>query len=514
MIRQPYIKFLFIFLFCFIKTNFPQISIIDTTDFSQTYIHKITVEDNNLSDSLIYENNFSQLEGTLFSSENIKSAIQNLLTNFENNGYPFAVIKIESVFFDPDTTKKNVDINISVDKGELQKINRVVIEGNTKTNNNVIINELRIEKNEIYSQEKINKIPILLNRLNFFEPVKPAQYFVDSENKGVLRINVKEKNTNSFDGIIGYVPAQSSNEKGYFTGFVNIILRNLFGTGRAAAIKWQQESSQTQELNLKYLEPWIFNYPFNLTLDFYQRKQDTTYVKRTFGGNLEYLATENISASLILESEYIIPSLNAGNSVNVLNSTSLNTGLQVKVDYRDDIYSPTRGIYFGSIYKFRQKKIKGDENTASENINYHNYELDLGGYHSFFKGQVLSLEIHAKEIVGDYFDISDYYQFGGTNSVRGYRENSFLGNRIIWSNLEYRFLLAQRSYLFAFWDSGYYLQTNILNDSMPRQEKYINGYGLGISLETGLGIMKVSYAIPQGSSFFDGFIHFGLVNDF
>lgn len=514
MIRRPYIKIFFIFLLCFIKSNYPQISDNDSTNFSQTYINKISICEKDSSDSLIYENYFSHLEGTLFSSDNINASIQNLLTNFENNGFPFAVVKIESIFFDRDKTTKNLDINISVDKGELQKINRVVIVGNTKTNDNVLINELRIENGEIYSQEKIDRIPILLNRLNFFEPVKPAQYFVDSDKKGVLRINVKEKNTNSFDGIIGYVPAQSNNEKGYFTGFVNIVLRNLFGTGRAAAIKWQQENSQTQELNLKYLEPWILNYPFNLNLDFYQRKQDTTYVKRTIGGSLKYLATENISASLLLESEFIIPSLNAGNSVNVQNSTSLNTGLHVEVDYRDDIYSPTRGVYFGSTYKFRQKKIKGDEITPSENINYHNYELDLGGYHSFFKKQVLSLEIHAKEIVGDYFDLSDYYQFGGTNSVRGYRENSFLGNRILWSNLEYRFLLAQRSYLFAFWDSGYFLQTNIFDNSIPRQEKYLNGYGLGISLETGLGIMKVSYAIPQGASLFDGFIHFGLVNDF
>lgn len=140
--------------------------------------------------------------------------------------------------------------------------------------------------------------------------------------------------------------------------------------------------------------------------------------------------------------------------------------------------------------------------------------MEFGGYLSFFKSQVLSLEIDAKEIIGDYFNVSDYFQFGGTNSVRGYRENTFLGNRVIWSNLEYRFLLAQRSFLFTFWDSGYYLQTNKLAENNIRMEKYINGFGLGLSLETGLGIMKVSYAVAQGTSLFDGFIHFGLFNDF
>lgn len=69
------------------------------------------------------------------------------------------------------------------------------------------------------------------------------------------------------------------------------------------------------------------------------------------------------------------------------------------------------------------KKINSLANSElNGNINYHNYELEFGGYYSFFKSQVLSLEIDAKEIIGDYFDASDYFQFGGTNSLRGYRK--------------------------------------------------------------------------------------------
>lgn len=476
-------------------------------------IKQISIIDSVELDSTLYEKYFQRLIGGQFNSELIESAISNVLEYYENNGFPFANIKINSILINEDSTKnKFAKIFLDVNKGELQKLNKVEIEGNTKTDNSVIVNEIRITNDEIYSQEKIDKIPIVLNKLNFFEAVETPKYYVDNENKGVLKISIKEKNTNSFDGIIGYIPSQSENEKGYLTGFVNIILRNLFGTGRGTSIKWQQETSATQELSLKYLEPWLFNFPFNLSLEFFQRKQDSSYVKRLFGGNLEFLATENISAAFILENEIIIPTISTVSVNNIPKSNSVNTGLKLKVDYRDDIFAPTKGILFGSVYKFQQKKITSNE--VAENVNYHNYELEFGGYLSFFKSQVLSLEIDAKEIIGDYFNVSDYFQFGGTNSVRGYRENTFLGNRVIWSNLEYRFLLAQRSYLFTFWDSGYYLQTNKLAENNIRMEKYINGFGLGLSLETGLGIMKVSYAVAQGTSLFDGFIHFGLFNDF
>ena len=97
-------------------------------------------------------------------------------------------------------------------------------------------------------------------------------------------IEVKEKNTNNFDGIIGYIPPGKNENTGYITGLVNISLRNLFGTGRAAAIKWNKYNRDSQELDLKYLEPWLLSYPLNINLELYQRVQDTTYVQRKLEG--------------------------------------------------------------------------------------------------------------------------------------------------------------------------------------------------------------------------------------
>ena len=86
---------------------------------------------------------------------------------------------------------------------------------------------------------------------------------------------------------------------------------------------------------------------------------------------------------------------------------------------------------------------------------------------------------------------------------------SYKLKRIAWSNLEYRFLLARRSYLFTFLDAGYYF-----NAAVDTKEDYRLGFGFGLSFETGLGVLGVSFALGKGDTFSQCKIHFGIINEF
>lgn len=487
------------------------------TEGEQSRIRNINVDSLNASDSIMIHSQFEFLVGEVFIEEEVERKIDRILIDYENSGYPFVRIIIKSIIFINDEEGNNfVDLYLKLEKDKLRKIDKVEIKGNKKTNENVIINNAHLRKGEPYSQERLEQIPVLLRKLNFFKSISKPTYYINSKDEGILQLKVEEKNTNSFDGILGYVPSTTEGESGYFTGFVNIGLRNLFGTGRGFSIKWHQENSLSQELELKYLEPWIFNQPFNLNVQFFQRKQDSSYVRRIIGGDIEFLATENISASFIFESESIIPTISVS-SVIFPKSSSINTGLELKLDYRDDIYSPKSGSYFATKYKYRAKSIdnfENNDNMSSTKVNFNYYELDFGFYYQVFPSQVLALGLHAKAIDSDNFDLTDLFQFGGTNTLRGFRENQFIGNKILWSNLEYRFLLSESSYLFTFFDAGYYLIDENISQNISKQSDYKNGYGLGISLETALGIMRVSYAFAEGGSISNGLIHFGILNDF
>lgn len=484
-----------------------------------TYLRKIRFINANKSDSTEIIPIFSYMEGRVFEETSLVENISSALTYYENNGSPFSKIIISSLKFSDDTTedKYYVDLTLTIDKGKKSTIDKIEIDGNTKTKDNVIIREMRLSPGEEFSQKIIKEIPSRLNRLGFFEPVAVPDYYIDAQNEGVLVVRVKDKQTNNFDGIIGYVPGNNK-VSGYLTGLVNISLSNIFGTGRAAAIRWQKLDQSSQVLELKYLEPWILGLPVNINAGLLQRKQDSTYIQRDLNIGLEYLANENLSAAVTLSTESVIPSDADTLSLTVYNSSSITTGLDLKYDTRDDPYSPTRGILFINSYSFSRKTINGPEKFINSNtktkIDLQRIEVEFKTYYKLFQRQIIALALNGKELLGSFLEVSDLYRLGGANTLRGYAQDQFLGSRIFWSNLEYRFLLTQRSFGFLFMDTGYFFRPEDLVHNIPKTEGFRIGYGLGINLETNLGVISVSFALGQGDTFSNGKINFGIVNQF
>lgn len=460
------------------------------------------------------------LKGEIFNRYEIETSISSLLTDFENRGFPFAAVKIQSVHFYDDSVSGDhyADIYIVLEEGRKSRIDKIEVSGNTSTKDYVVTRELRIDSGEEYSQQKIENLPRRLNKLRYFEPVPVPQFYIDSQNNGVLLVNVKERNTNNFDGIIGYIPPAKDNESGYVTGLVNVTLRNIFGTGRAAAVRWQKITRESQELELKYLEPWLFGYPFNLNADLFQRIQDTTYVQRRLGGALEFLATEDISASAFISTEEIIPTERTIPVFTVYNSSSLTTGLALRIDFRNDPIASTSGFLFETSYSFTNKEINGPAEyitpETETDINLQRVTIGFGAFYEIFVRNVIAVSVNGKELTGPFFEQSDLWRFGGTRTVRGYREEQFLASRIAWANLEYRLMLTQRSYAFLFFDAGYYFLDAVPEKGIAKLEDYIFGYGLGITFETAIGLLGVSFALAQGDSFSEGKIHFGIINEF
>ncbi|MCX7611498.1 MAG: BamA/TamA family outer membrane protein [Ignavibacterium sp.] len=485
-----------------------------------TIISSIEFLNADSTDKIFYEERFNSIIGSLLDKNSFENVIESLIKYYEDNGHPFAKVIVRSIQFSSDSihSERKADIKLSIEKGALCRIDLIEIRGNEITKDYVITRELRLKKGDLYSQKKIDDLPNKLNRLRFFEPVKNPSFYINQKNEGVLVIEVLEKQTNNFDGIIGYIPPAKNESKGYVTGLANISLRNLFGTGRSVALRWNKFGRNSQELELKYLEPWLLNLPFNISFNFYQRIQDTTYVQRKIESNFEYLASENISASLIVGSEVVIPTERVIPVFTVFNSSLITTGFSIKYDTRDDPYSPTKGVSFTNTYLYSKKNISGPERFLTlqvvRNVNLQRIISDLEFFTSIFNRQVLAVSFHLRELKGKSFESTDLFKLGGTNSLRGYREEQFIGNRIFWSNLEYRFLLTARTFVFSFFDIGYYLRLADSSKNIMKMESLLYGYGVGINLETAIGVLAVSFALGKEDSFSEGKIHFGIVNEF
>ncbi len=173
---------------------------------------------------------------------------------------------------------------------------------------------------------------------------------------------------------------------------------------------------------------------------------------------------------------------------------------------------------FINSFSYSRKTINGPQQfitTGLEtNIDLQRYEFEFRIFYKPFQRQVIALGLNGKELRGSFLEVSDLFRLGGTNTLRGYTEGQFLGSRIFWSNLEYRFLLSQRSFIFPFIDTGYFLRKGDLMHNIQKTEGFRIGYGLGINLETGIGVIGVSFALGKGDTFSTGKIHFGIVNEF
>jgi outer membrane protein insertion porin family len=472
--------------------------------------------------------------GSCLIQAKLETDLENLISRYENSGYPFVSVKVGKISY-ADTSSSQLIVQVDVDECPKVKIDRIEVEGNTDTKSDVVIRETRMRQGEVYNSERVKNIPRLLNRLKIFSSVnEPALYLIPDTSRKIQDINVqnnpfqslstKEENgiqsggllikvvegsTNTFDGVVGYLPG-SLGEKGYFTGLVDVGLRNLFGTGRKLSVKWMREDKLSQEIGIRYVEPWLFDYPISLSGSFYQRQQDTTYIKRTTELKSDFLISENFTLSGMFSQENIIPSSEIANQY-IQSSGTTSGGVEIHYDSRDDIYNPTSGVNYRSDYYIGRKKIY----SLKQNLTMQRVGLDVELFSEPFSRQVAAIGLHGRELRSDYIEISDLYRFGGTNTMRGYRENQFIGSIIVWTNLEYRFLMARHSFFFGFFDFGYYFHPAIAKANITSSyENAKYGYGIGMRIETGLGIIGVSFAFGKGDSFSQAKLHFGLINDF
>jgi outer membrane protein insertion porin family len=478
----------------------------------QAVIGRIEISGNKIikGDKILRE--IETRKGNFLDENKLNNDIIAILKLYESAGMPFTKISISAIDIYYENDNPLLELRIAVNEGTKIKIEEIRIKGTETTKNYLIEREINLGKDSSVTVEKIEDTKIRLERLNIFESVEmPKIYTLKSTGKNGLLIEVKEGNNNTFDGVIGYIPPATENESGYFTGLVNLSFRNIFGTGRRLDARWQQEVRSTQELELKYGEPYVLSLPINLYAGFLQRIQDSTYTKRKFEMKSDLLISTQITGSFIGGYDRIIPSTDSNSVKIVSDSRILYAGAELKYDSRDNIFNPSSGIVYRASYIYGNKKIFNQENA---NFSVQKYYSDIDLYYSFLKRQTTFLKLFWGEVLSSKLEESDYFRIGGNKNIRGYRNEQFLASRFAYENLEFRYSISRRSFLFTFFDAGYYFLDEDSLAKIPKQEGFLYGYGIGAQIETGIGIIGVSYALGKGDGILDGKIHFGLINNF
>ncbi len=417
------------------------------------------------------------------SKEKLEENINSILSFYENNGYPFAIITIDSIV----EIDSSLKIFISIDEGTIVYVENFLISESLRTKKEVIFRGIKYKKGEIYNQSKVEKIPKRLRKLEIFSNISDPKFLMTKDG-GVLQIDLIENNFTYVEGLLGF--SQNKKKENVLFGKLDFSHKNLFGTGRSFFFHFEKENNLTQEIAIKYIEPYIFQFPLHLETNLKQKIQDSIFTKNIFGIGIVSEINDEISLKIGLKkSEAILK--------NKFTNNILETEFNSKFDYRDDFLFPKNGFSFEIGGSFGKKK---ELNTSMKKVFF-----ELKNYIGKSEKEVFFSNIRGSEILSDSLDTSDLIYIGGASTMRGARENEFVCDKFLLLNLEYQIYFSNASYIFPFFDIIYFENKN--------ESEKIFSYGIGTQFQTPIGIFFTSLAFRKNLNFENGKIHFGIKNN-
>jgi len=470
-------------------------------------------------ESRLLQDRFNSKPGKLVDVPRLEQDLGDALNFYEKKSFPFIKFDVDGIQIDTTSaTNGRFNYRFKMIKGPQLIIKEIQIIGNEVTQKKVILREIRIKEGEFYNYYRVSRIQSRLMKLGYFYRVEPPQVFLATEQEGGLLLRVQEGNSSRFDGVVGYSPG-TGEEKGYFTGLIDISLGNLFGSGRSLMAHWQKRDRASQDLMFRYREPWIAGYPVHLGFGFQQLIQDSTYIQRDYGLDAELPLLDNFSVLGSIKNNSILPDSMGSYFLGIPKSKTVVLGIGLVYDSRDDLLNPQHGIYYSTSVESGQKSNLGPEEifqqySFDKKVSNKRYFIDMDLFLSTFRRQLISFSIHGRQMLSSekFIPLPDQFRLGGTKSLRGYREDQFRGSVVAWTNTEYRYILGSRSRAFVFCDVGYYFNET----AAGKNESLKIGYGFGVRLETALGIMGIDYGLAYGEKqgLMSGLLHVGVVNEF
>lgn len=471
-----------------------------------------------LSDSSIMRQHWQRELRGVYDETGWLTRLNNVLTGLAREGHPLALFALDSVTVREGSNEntRQALLHFKLAAGPVVRLDSIAVHGNKVTRPNVLLRELPIEPGDEFNLEKVESIPDRLLRLGFLKAVAPPQLRRTSAGRYLLDLTVTEGNSNFLNGVAGYNPG-SGEEKGFLTGLIDLKFGNLLGTGRLVNARWEKRSRATQELGLRYREPWVAGWPLHLAGGFQQLIQDTLYVERRWELTAEIPAGGRLTLIGQLQRATVSPDSLTAVQLGLPQSRVASVAAGLRYDSRDDLINPRSGVYYATSLETGRKRVA--ISAGRQSFSRKKLTIDFEWLLPVRWSQVLSLALHGRQVTSGepYLAITDQVRFGGATTVRGYREEQFRGSRVAWSNLEYRYLLSRQSRAFVFLDVGYYFREEPLAgeaQGLATREAVKRSYGLGARVDTPLGIVGLDYGLGQGDDLLNGKVHVSLVNSF
>ena len=195
---------------------------------------------------------------------------------YMDNGYLFFSATPVETYVNNDS----IDLEIRVHEGKQARINKVTVSGNTKTNDHVVIRELRTKPGQLFSRSDVIRSVRELANLKYFNAQNLKPDIKPNPANGTVDINYSVEETSAdqielsggwgYGRIIGTIGLS----------FNNFSLRNFFkgeawrpvpsGDGQKLSLRFQTYGAGYMSTGITFTEPWLGGKkPNALTVSYY-----------------------------------------------------------------------------------------------------------------------------------------------------------------------------------------------------------------------------------------------------
>lgn len=373
------------------------------------------VDTNSLQDKLTLS------QGDWYSSKEVERTTNKLIEALGAKGYAFVDVRPVPV---KNQENHTIALTFEINEGPKVYVDRVVIAGNERTDEEVIRRELRFQEGDAYNSNEIKTSEDRLKNLGYFKKVTVQREAAKAPDQANIMIDVEEDSTGEITLGGGFSDADGVLANVSFTE------RNFRGKGQILSVG-ATLAKKRQEYDFSFTEPYFMGKELSAGFDLFRvttrKYQDSAFDQKTFGGRLrtgymlaDYLSQgwsytlqhENITGVNYYASRYIIEQLGATNA-SIL-------GHNIQYDRRDSRIDPTQGYFVG---------MSNDWAGLGGQVRFVRNKLFAGWYYPVWDEVVLGVKGsygHMFEI-GRKIRVADRFFLGG-ETLRGF-EPSGIGPR-------------------------------------------------------------------------------------
>lgn len=384
-------------------------------------------------------------------------------------------------------------LSISINEGMLEDI---VVKGNTKTKTKVITREMRVEKGQPFNVTQARTSMQKVYNLGLFEDVNMKLNPGKEPNAVVMQIDVEEQKTGVFTVGGGY----SQNDG--MIGIIELGDNNFRGSGDKVKIHWELGGASNKNYEFSYTKPWLDSKQTSLGFSFYDMTHQYTdyyddgdrksvYDKKRKGFDItlgrpigdrifNYITFRNRTDDYVrpVEGPEDYSDLNHQQYLEDNFGLTRSVILTRVIDTRDNHISPSTGTRTSFSAEFAG--LGGD-------FNFKKYTIENRKYYKVGGKQVVALRLIGG-IGNGHISDSNRFAVGGTDNLRGYKDDEFKGTRMFAATAEYRFPIVSKVEGVVFTDVG-----NAWGES-GKFGDLKSSVGAGIRLNTPLGPIRIDVA--------------------